>query len=260
MKPPFPKPHLPRRLFPILSLAVVAALLLGQSTTTGQATLRTPAGDKVVAIAHQGTQTLFAADDVVTALGGKVTKDTNGWKVTVNNVTAAFGTDSRFAVVREDLIEMPLAPVSVDGRPYVPWQFFNGYLSKASDQEAAFDPINRTLSVRPLQHSVVGVQVSVANVQGISKIVLTLTAPADYAIVKEVNAYAVHFRTPIRPPFGEQTYDDPYVQKATFSGNDLRIQLAAPDVAGDAYKLENPFRIVLDLRKGAAPAPGVVPP
>ena len=155
---------------------------------------------------------------------------------------------------------MPLAPVSVDGRPYVPWQFFNGYLSKASDQEAAFDPINRTLSVRPLQHSVVGVQVSVANVQGISKIVLTLTAPADYAIVKEVNAYAVHFRTPIRPPFGEQTYDDPYVQKATFSGNDLRIQLAAPDVAGDAYKLENPFRIVLDLRKGAAPAPGVVPP
>ena len=92
-----------KRLLLILSLAVVAALLLGQSTNTGQGTLRTPAGDKPVTIAHQGVQTLFAADEVVTALGGTVTRDTNGWKVTINHVTAAFGTDSRFAVVREDL-------------------------------------------------------------------------------------------------------------------------------------------------------------
>jgi N-acetylmuramoyl-L-alanine amidase len=249
-----------KRLLLILSLAVVAALLLGQSTNTGQGTLRTPAGDKPVTIAHQGVQTLFAADEVVTALGGTVTKDTNGWKVTINNVTAAFGTDSRFAVVREDLIEMPLAPVSVDGRPFVPWQFFNGFLNRASEQEAAFDPINRVLSVRPLQRSIVSVQFSVANVQGISKIVLTLSGQIDYAIVKDANAYTVHFKTPIKPPFGEQAYEDPYVAKAAFAGNDLRIQLTSPDVVGDAYRLDNPFRIVLDLRKGAAPAPGVVPP
>src|SRR5260221_9975190 len=251
---------LPKRLLPTLLLAVVAALLLGQSMNPNQATLRTPAGDKTVTIARQGNQTFFSAEEVVTALGGTVTKDTNGWKVTINSVTAAFGTDSRFAVVREDLIEMPLAPVSVDGRPFVPWQFFNGFLNRASDQEAAFDPVNRVLSVRPLQRSIVSVQFSVANVQGISKIVLTLSGLVDYAIVKDANAYTVHFKTPIKPPFGEQAYEDPYVAKAAFAGNALRIQLTSPDVVGDAYRLDNPFRIVLDLRKGAAPAPGVVPP
>src|SRR5258708_35323336 len=96
-------------------------------------------------ITHQGVQTLFAADEVVTALGGTVTKDTNGWKGTINSVTAGFGTDSRFAVVREDLIEMPLAPVSVDGRPFGPRPVFNGFLSPPSDSEAALEPLNRLL-------------------------------------------------------------------------------------------------------------------
>ncbi len=248
-----------KRVFPILSLAVLATLLLAQAATQ-QATLRTPAGDKPVSIAHQGTQTLFAADEVVTALGGTVTKDSNGWRVTINNTTAVFGTESRYAVVREDLIEMPIAPVSVDGRPFVPWQFFNGFLTRASEQEASFDIVNHVLSVRPMQKAVVGVQLSVANVEGISKTVLTLSAPADYAIVKEASAYVIRFKTPIRPPFAEQTYEDPNVLKASFTANDLRLQLTAPDVFGDAYKLDNPFRIILDLRKGAAPAPGVVPP
>src|SRR5438105_510718 len=100
----------------------------------------------------------------------------------------------------------------------------------------------------------------VSKVQRSSRTVITLSAPVDYAIVKEANAYVVHFKTPIKPPFGEQSFEDPNVQKAAFAGNDLRLQLTAPDVIGDAYKLDNPFRIVLDLRKGAAPAPGVVPP
>src|SRR5437763_9395508 len=109
-----------KRVLPILSLAVLATLLLAQAATQ-QATLRTPAGDKPVSIAHQGTQTLFAADEVITALGGTVSKDSNGWKVTINNTTAVFVTDYRFAVVREDLIEMPLAHLSLDCRPFVAW-------------------------------------------------------------------------------------------------------------------------------------------
>src|SRR5262245_10140805 len=153
-----------KRTLPILFLSL---LLLAQ-TATQQGTLRTPAGDKPVSITHQGSQTLFAVDEVVSILGGTVAKDANGWKATLNNTTAAFGTDSRFAVVRDDLIEMPLAPMSVDGRPFVPWQFFNGFLNRASEQEASFDPVNRVLSVRPLQKSAVSLQLSVANVQGVS--------------------------------------------------------------------------------------------
>jgi N-acetylmuramoyl-L-alanine amidase len=97
-------------------------------------------------------------------------------------------------------------------------------------------------------------------VQGISKIVLTLSAPSDYSITKEPNAYVIHFKAPLQAPFAEQAYEDPCVAHATFTGSDLRVQLTSAEVAGDAYKLDNPFRIVLDLRKVSLPPGGTTTP
>jgi N-acetylmuramoyl-L-alanine amidase len=256
------------RTLSLTSIALASALfLLAQAPTTtsppnpaNQATLRTAKGDRTITIAHQNGQTYFAADEVMNALGGSVTRDGNGYKASLNNAVAAFGTDSRFGVVKDDLIEMPVPPVMVDNRPYVPWQFFQGFLLRSSGLDATWDPASKLLQIHPALTAAVGIQLSVANVQGISKVVLTLTAPADYAIVKEPGAYTIRFRSAIKAPYVEQTHEDPYVAKTSFVGNDLRIQLTAPDVVGDAYRLENPFRIVLDLRKGAAVAPGTPQP
>src|SRR5438105_3463298 len=186
--------------------------------------------------------------------------DAAGFRAIINDTVAAFGPDRRFGVVKEDLIEMPVSPVVIDNRAFVPWQFFQGFLSKAADQEVSWDPLTHVLSIRPAQHAIVAVQVSVANVQGTSKVVLTMSAPSDYTIVKEPGAYGIRFKATLRAPFPEQTYDDPNVAKATFVGSDLRITLKSPDVVGDAYRLENPFRIVVDFRKGSGPPPGTLMP
>jgi N-acetylmuramoyl-L-alanine amidase len=244
-----------KRFLPLLVLAL-ATILLAQSPN--QATLRTPTGDRAITMTQANGQTLFAADEVLAALGGAVSPDGSGFKATLNNTIAAFGPDSRFAVVRDELIEMPVAPSIVDGRPYAPLQFFQGYLAKAADLETSWDPVGRVLSVVPTQHTIINVQLSVANVQGISKVVITLSGPADYTIIKEPAAYTIRFKTQIRPPFPAQAYDDPYVAKATFNGTDLRLDLKSPDVGADAYKLENPFRIVLDFHK-VAPGPNAGP-
>jgi len=245
--------------FALLAIAVLlAAASIGLAQQSSQATLRTPAGDKPLPTIHQNLMTFFSATDVITALGGAVTPDANGFKVTLNNVVAAFGPDSRFAVVRDDLIEMPLPPVIVDGKPFVSAQFFAGFLSRAADMEVSWDGTARVLTVRPQQHNVTGVQVNVANVQGTTKVVITLTAPIDYSIVKDAQMYTIRFKTPIRAPYTDQAHEDPNVSHTTFAGNDLKIQLTAPDVVGDAYRLENPFRVVIDLRKAAAaPAQGM---
>jgi N-acetylmuramoyl-L-alanine amidase len=235
-----------------LSILAAASIVVAQSTT--QATLRTQSGDRPIAVAHQGGQTFFSAEDVVAALGGSVAADSRGYRVTVNNNVAAFGPDSRFGVVRDDLIEMPVPPVIIDNRPFVTIQFFQGFLAKTADLDVVWDERAKLMQVRPLQHTVVGVQVSVANVQGISKIVFTLTQSSGYAIVKEQGAYTIRFAAQIHPPFAEQTYEDPNVAKISFAGTDVRVQLTSPDVAGDAYRLENPYRIVLDVRK-ASPGP-----
>src|SRR5260370_9654725 len=246
-----------------LPLLILAAATILSAQAPNQATLRTPSGDRLVTITHVEGQTFFAADDVMAGLGGSVPPDGAGFKASLNNNLAAFGPDSRFGVIRDELIEMPSVPVVVGGRPYVPWQFFQGCLGKTVDMEVTWDPVGRVLVARPAQHTIVGVQLSVANIQGISKVVIGLTAPTEYAIVKDQMAYTIRFKTPIRAPFPEQSYDDPYVSKATFSGNDLRLDLKTPDVAADAYKLDSPFRILLDFHKGAAgakPSPGLLTP
>jgi N-acetylmuramoyl-L-alanine amidase len=233
-----------------LPLLAVATILLGQAPAAS--TLRTPNGDKPLSVIHQGSQTYFAVDEVITALGGTVRQESGGFKAALGGVEAAFGPDSRFAVVRDDLIEMPVPPLSAAGKPYATIQFFQGYLSRAAALDATWDAAGHVLGIRPLQQTQVSVGASLANVQGITKVVLTLSAPADYVIVKEPGAYTVRFKSPIRAPYADQSQDDANVSKLSFSGNDLRIQLTSPDVIADAYKLDNPFRVVLDLRKGAA--------
>lgn len=245
-----------KRLVPILILAITTIVL---AQAPNQATLRLAAGDRAVSITSLGGQTMFAADEVVAALGGSVTPQGTGFKASIGGKVAAFGPDSRFAVLGEDLIEMPLAPINVEGRPFVSWHFFQGLLSRTNDVDVVWDSATRVLTIKPAQHTAVGVQVSVANVQGISKVVLTLTAPAEYSIIKEPQAYTIRFKGTIQPPFAEQTYDDPHVGKGSFTGSDFRIDLTAADVVADAYKLESPFRIVLDLHKGTAPPAGSLP-
>lgn len=237
-----------------LLILAVASIVLAQAS--GQGTLRTPSGDTPFTYVVQSGHTYVNAAEVVQGLGGTLTPDANGYKVTLGTTVAAFASDTRYGVVRDDLIEMPVPPIAIEEKPYVPWQFFQGFLPRATGMDVTWDAVTHVLAVRPQQREAVTVQVSVANVQGITKIVLNLSGAAEYSIVKEPQAYVVRFRSVVRAPFAEQAYEDPYISKLTFAGSDLRIQLTAPDVVADAYQLENPPRIVLDLRKGAAAAPG----
>src|ERR1041385_5515115 len=133
-----------KRIVPLL-----AVVLLAQTPTS--VVLRTATGDKPVAQLVQNGVMYFAADDVIGALGGSVKADANGFKATLGSTTAAFGPDSRFAVVREDLIEMPLPPLVAGGKPFVVLPFFQGFLSRAGDIEVSWDPTARVLQARPVQ-------------------------------------------------------------------------------------------------------------
>src|SRR5213593_2479571 len=107
-----------KRLLVVLVPILLASLVLAQATS--QATLRAPSGDRAIATTQQAGTTFFAADQVLAALGGSTAADANGFRAMLGNSVAAFGPDSRFAVVRDELIEMPFAPLTIDGRPYVP--------------------------------------------------------------------------------------------------------------------------------------------
>ena len=164
--------------------------------------------------------------------------------------------------MRDDLIEMPVPPIAIEGKPFVPWQFFQGFLGKAPSTRRDLGRARRaSLVVRPAQRDAVGVQVSVANVQGISKIVLTLSAPAEYGIVEG----AGRVRGPL-PSAGARAVRRAGVRRSGHRAGDVQRQRSAHPAdaprtsSATPIELENPPRIVLDFRKGAAPAPGTPQP
>ncbi|HEX6178995.1 MAG TPA: N-acetylmuramoyl-L-alanine amidase [Thermoanaerobaculia bacterium] len=249
-----------KRLFLSGSLAILAVTSIVLAQTPQTATLRMPSGERPVAMIQQGGNVFLSAVDVITALGGAMLPESTGFRVVINDKPGAFGPDSRYAVAGEDLIEMPATPITIDGRPYVPWQFFQGYLSRAASLDVSWDGTANVLTVRPQQQVAVPAQFSVTSVGDITKLVVTLASPVEYTLVKEGDAYVVNFGSPIQPPFADQSFDDARVARATFTVNTLRIQLTGPEVAGDSYRLENPFRVVLDLRRTAGPVPAPVSP
>ncbi|MEO8215702.1 MAG: N-acetylmuramoyl-L-alanine amidase [Acidobacteriota bacterium] len=219
------------------------------------ARLKFPGGEQTITIAQQGGQPLFPVDRVLASVGGRVEKVPEGFKAVVGGLDVAFAADSRYAVVRDKMIEMPQPPMIVEGRPFAPLQFFSGFLRLAAGLDAVWDQATGVLELKPVPVETLEVQPSVVDVQNLTKIVLQLSGPTEYTIVREAGTLVVRLVSPIRVPVPEQKYDSAYVSGMTFGPKEVRIELKTAQVAADSYKLENPFRIVLDLRQAAAPVP-----
>ena len=235
----------------ILSLAI-ATVLLSQSPT--QATLRLPQGDRQVTTVEQFPHTFLAADEFVAAMGGSIVRDSRGFRLVIGTLEAAFGTDSNFGVVGDDLIEMPISPMIIDGRPFAPWEFFRDVLALGG-RDLRWDPIQKLLVVRPLIRQNVSVQVSIVDLEEVTRMVLEMSGPASYVLRRETDAFVLQFRQPLVAPFPERGFENRFIRRISFQGSEIRVQLTSSEVAGDSYRLEKPFRVVLDLRRGEAPPP-----
>lgn len=234
----------------VITLLVVATVVLAQSTRA--VSLRLAAGDRPVTMVQQGGVSYFAAEEFFPALGGSVSHDAGGSRVILGKLTGAFGTESRFGVVGDELIEMPVAPIRIEDRFFVPLAYLQGFL-KAMGQELLFDEATGVMSVRALAPQTANAQISLIEVEGTSKLVLQLSSPIEYTITRDEAGYRILFRGEVRPPFTDQTYENPHVARISFTAGEAFIALTSNQIAGDTYRLENPFRIVIDFRAGVAP-------
>ncbi|HXI11394.1 MAG TPA: N-acetylmuramoyl-L-alanine amidase [Thermoanaerobaculia bacterium] len=238
----------------VLSAFVIAAVtsIVWAATASAPVNLILPSGIFPVRVVEENGELFFSADDLIKGLGGTLSNSEQAYRATVGSVEAAFGTDSKLAIVSDTMLELSRLPVVVDGTPYLPLPFFQTLAKAALRQAVSFTPADRALRLQAIASEPISPQVSVVNLQGMSKVVIQLAAAVDYSIAKDAATYTIRFKAPVRAPFGEQAYDDPHVSRILFLGSDLKIQLTAEDVAGSAYRLDNPFRIVLDLQKGVS--------
>lgn len=239
-----------RKLVPVAVLTALAATTAVWGQVANKATLAGPSGTHEITYVEQNGETLLLAEEAAIALGGRVSRDNRGYRVFVGKGEAAFGTDSRYAVVGEDLFEMPTAPSVIEGRAYVPWQFFQALARQTLELDLSWNAATRTFTTAPLQRQSVSATVSVVQIEDLTKVVLELSAPAEYTIARQPNGFTFRFKNPIRAPFTERPFENPHVRRVTFSGSDVHVELTGSNVVGDPYRLDNPFRIVLDLRTG----------
>ncbi len=250
-----------RRAIFLLILAILAISTLLWAQSTAGVVLRTAMGDRQITMLEQAGQTYFAADEVLGSFGARIERDgRGGFRTSLSGATGAFGTDSRFAVANDDLVEMPVPAIVIEERAFVPVEFFRGFFRKSGNLDVKWDAPTRVLQIKPAEPEEVSSEISVVDLQGITKIVIQLSSRADFSIVRQRDIYVIQTRQPIKPPFAEQTYENQFVRKISVGLHEVQIHLTTPEVAGNSYKLDSPFRIVLDLKAGPAPVPGVAQP
>jgi len=243
-----------KKIIPLFTAVAIAVAGLVWAQQPLQATVRTSAGDRSVQIVQQGEQTFFPVDEVMAILGGRVVRDPEGFRASLNNVEVSFAADSRYAVIGNEMIEMPEPPAVIEGRAFVPWQFFSGFMKTASGVETSWNAAASVLEFRPAVREVLSAQASVVDLQGMTKIVIQLSGRTEYSISREPSFFTVRLGSPIQKPAAELTVSDPLVSRISYAEREIRIDLKTPEVTADAYRLEAPFRIVIDLRPGAAPS------
>lgn len=226
----------------------IAGLLFAQ--TPEPATLKSPQGEASISTLELNSQLYVAADEFVRALGGTIEADGAGFKVTLGGKLGAFAPDNQYGVVRDELIAMPALPTVIEGRPFVPWQFFRGFLLTSADLELQWIPQQRLFTVAPRIRQSLTAGMSVIDLDDITKVVIQLSGKTEFTITRRQQSYIVKFGNPIGAPFTEQSYQNAHLAKVTFRPNEVELQLTSADVQGSAYRLDDPFRVVLDLRKG----------
>lgn len=234
-------------------------MLRANAQEAEQATLLREGASEQILIVREADVILVPADRIVRALGGTIEKTTEGFALEVDGRRASVSTTSRTALFGENLITMPVLPVSIENRLFVPIEFFADFL-RPSELALAWDETLRAVSIQPLVRNPVSVEVSIIRVEPISKLILQTEMKQSYQVVRRPASYVIRFGGPVYADFSEKRFDDPMVSRVTVRGNELEVFLRTPQAAADAYELESPPRIVLDIARGSAPTFTAPPP
>lgn len=237
-----------------VSALALASIVLAQ--TSGSATLRTPAGQRTITVVEQRDAVYFPLDSVIESVGGTVARDGAGFLVTLGAVSAALAPDSRYTVIGDDLIEMPGPPLTIEQRAFVPIEFFSAVLRRPLSLEPQWRAQERVLELRPVAVRPVAINASAVDLEDFTKVVLELESSVPFQQERRGNSLRLKFGNPIAPAASEKSFDSRYVRRVVYGASDAVIEFTQPELAADVYTLENPYRVIVDVRAAAAPPSG----
>lgn len=258
----FPLPGVVRCFLAAGALLVAVALqgpALG--AVAASATFVGPSGvSAIVRASERDGRTFLSVNDVVTALGGTLQWDqaSGSYEVTLKGHSAVFGVESPVAVVDTRLVTLG---ASVRGEGREAWadpDFFARVLGSVLEAAFTWNGPARTLAARRAEVPEVGVEVSVADYQGVTKVVFRLSEARPYRVEKGEDQVLLRFpgvKLVALP--AEKVVDDRRVARFHVRGSDAAVYLREKGLSANVYTLASPPRVVVDLTRAAATSPAV---
>ncbi|MDX9736309.1 MAG: N-acetylmuramoyl-L-alanine amidase [Thermoanaerobaculia bacterium] len=249
-------------LLPYLALAALLALLPAHASAQ-TATFVAPGGSSLlVAAADAEGKTWLSVRDVATALGGTLAHEaaTGSFELKIGAHTAVFGTETPIAVVDTRLVPLAAAVRSEAGTAYAEPDFFSRVLSPLFGVAFTWDRASRTLAARPVETPEVGVEATVSAFEGTTKVVFRFTQAPAYRTEKGSDQVVLRFPgAKLVPAAPEVAPDDERVARVLLRPGELAVVLKGKDLSTNVYPLAAPPRIVVDVTRGASPAPAASP-
>lgn len=226
------------------ALALLGSGIGGLATSTG--TLPLPYG-----LTTAGP--LLELQPIVARLGGRLETGPLG-----QSYTLAIG-DSSFVLVPGSatltsgtvIFALSQPPQALEGRLYVPVDLLEQTYGSGLGIGFAWDGATYRLAASQPAVRELPLEVDLVHLQGVSTLVLQFPEAPRYRIARTSTGYDVlllgdRLVAPPRP----DPVDDPWLRRIELAPDRIRLELA-PGCQADSYTLNNPFRLVFDVFRGA---------
>jgi len=194
----------------------------------------------------------LAVNDVVSALGGQVTWDSSSgsYEAALKGHSAVFGVETPVAVVDTRLVSLA-TPVRGEGPDaFADPDFFVRVVGPLAGAQFAWDRGTRVLSARRAEVPEVSVEVSVADFESTTKVVLRLSEAHPYRVEKGEDLVLVRFPSVhlVASP-AERLLENPRVARLLVRGTDVAVTLREKGLSTNVYALSSPPRVVIDVTR-----------
>lgn len=256
------------KFLPALPVTPLLALLLLPVTAPAAAQVppgappaAEPAGDVLripTAVGEEGP--LFALAPVVERFGGRLeARRGDSWALFLDDREILLGPEAATLAVDTEIFQLSQAPRVVDGRIFVPLDLLDLTYGRLRSIRFAWDEATDTLSVGRRRPRLLEVSTDVVHLQGVTTVVVELGEQPRYRVAERSGGVDLlltgdRFADPRR-----RRVDDPLLDSVVVRRDRVSLDLA-PGVGFDTYTLENPFRVVFDLVREAAPREREVDP
>ncbi|HEX6201874.1 MAG TPA: N-acetylmuramoyl-L-alanine amidase [Thermoanaerobaculia bacterium] len=197
---------------------------------------------------------LFALAPVAARLGGRLEEHPGGsWSLAFADERVLFGPDSGALAIGTEVLPLSRPPQVAGGAIHVPADFLERVYARFGGWSLAFDTTAGRVTATQRRGRTLAVAADVVHLQGVTTVVFQFPERPAYRVDRRPGSVVVELAGDRVEQVRRRPVEDPLVAGIEIGGERIVLSLA-PGAEAESYTLENPFRLVFDVHRGAGVA------